>query len=201
MDLVLRLFDSYALPLGLYASQIWSTPLLHETKQLDNDLKCNVATQPSSESWLEFTQGCPLSLDSAPCSTSGGKACSPSGMTQWQTRILPSSSWCWGQMPSLQTMGARPTGRQRCALLFDRWSIRDQYQVDLSFLYLWITGIRDSHSYWDQFQADTGGYRDPHSLNRPVRTYAQCFLPTPSASHLCAHAIVAQQTTWMTSII
>ena len=39
------------------------------------------------------------------------------------------------------------------------------------------------NSYWDQFQADTGGYRDPHSLNRPVRTYAQCFLPTPSASH------------------
>ena len=39
LDLVLRLFDTYALPLALYASQIWSTPLLLQTRMMDNDLQ------------------------------------------------------------------------------------------------------------------------------------------------------------------
>ena len=38
----------------------------------------------------------------------------------------------------------------------------------------WYHGYQ---SYWDQFQGDSGDYQDPAAMNRPTRTYTQCFLP------------------------
>ena len=190
LDLVLRLFDTYALPLGLYASQIWSTPLLHETKQLDNDLQRRHST------FLRVMAGVHPGVPTRTLLAEFGQR---PLQYQWWKGVLsfwndsvanqnsPLLKLVLGSDAKLADDGCTTnwTAEVRSALRLM------EYQGPIpsrSLLPLPLDEIMDHwhqrfNSYWDQFQADTGGYRDPHSLNRPVRTYAQCFLPTPSASH------------------
>ena len=193
IDLVLRLFQTYALPLALYGSQVWATSLLVPSKLLNNDL------QRRHSSFLKVVTGTRSGTPTRAILAELGQHplqyhWLKGVLTFWHDSLGGRSPLLHGALHS----DIKLSVQDGCT---DNWS--SEVRAALSSLgttttestlltkpnvgEVLDTWLHHYNSFWDHYQANTGGYQDPSVPNRPVRTYAQCFLPPQPTLHTDHH--------------